>query len=465
VLIRDENAARSNLKKAHKINNLMTKLIKPILPVIALLFVFTVKAQQMELTYEAAVQTALERNIVLKTQENQMDFARAQRAQARGEFGPTVSATLNAWESNGNTFIEQEAKTINTISDNMYGSINTELNLFSGFSQINKLKAYNANFEAQQSLIKRTAQDVVFQVTNQYLQVLLDGELREIAIDNLKTQEVLLTQIDAMVMAGNKPKSDLYDQQAVVKKMELLVLQAGNTLSNDKSKLAITLQFEPTVELEVTDSLWDLDEIVAYTPDVTELYDVSLQNRYDLKQFQQLEVASEKSVAVSKAAFAPSLFAFYNFSTRYNDQSLRNLEDQLIIDNKRMEYGLALNIPIYTGLRNRTNLVRQQVLSENAQLDTENLRKTILNDVRQAYQNFLDVRTGYEVSLAEYAASEQAFNVQKEKYNLGVGSLIELTNANNNFVLAASRNAQARLSLLFQKVILDYHTGVLLAPR
>jgi len=443
----------------------MIKLIKPLFTAIAMLIVLSVDGQQIALTYEAAVRTALENNIVLKTQENQMDLARAQRAQARGEFGPMVSASLNAWESNGNTFIEQEAKTINTISDNMYGAINTDLNLFSGFSQINKLKAYNANYEAQQNLVKRTEQDVVFQVTNQYLQVLLDGKLHEIAVDNLKTQEVLLTQIDAMVMAGNKPKSDLYDQKAVVKKMELLVLQASNSLSNDKSKLAIILQYDPTIEIEVTDSLWDLDEIVAYTPDVSELYDVSLQNRADLKQYQQLEVANEKSVAVSKAAFAPSLSAFYNFSTRYNDQSLRRLEDQMIIDNKRMEYGLALSVPIYTGLRNRTNLVRQQVLYENAQLETENLRKTILNDVRQAYQNFLDVRSAYEVSQAEYAASEQAFKVQEEKYNLGVGSLIELTNANNNFVLAASRNAQARLNLLFQKVILEYHTGVLQASR
>jgi len=443
----------------------MTKLIKSILTAIVMLSALSAQAQQIELTYEAAVQTALEQNIVLKTQENQMELARAQRAQARGEFGPTVSASLNAWESNGNTFIQQDLKTINTISDNMYGSLNSNLNLFSGFSQINKLKAYNANFEAQQDLVKRTAQDVVFQVTNQYLQVLLDAKLREIAVDNLKTQEVLLTQIEAMVMAGNKPKSDLYDQQAVVKKMELLVLQAGNSLSNDKSKLAITLQYEPTVELEVSDPLWDIDEIMAYTPDVSDLYNISIQNRADLKQFQQLEVATEKSVAVSKAAFAPSLYAFYNFGTRYNNTSVRNMNDQLFIDNKLSEYGLGLSIPIYAGLRNRTNLVRQKVLYDNAQLDTENLRKTILNDVRQAYQNFLDVRSAYEVSQAEYAASEQAFKVQKEKYNLGVGSLIELTNANNNFVLAASRNAQARLSLLFQKVILEYHTGVLRVPR
>jgi outer membrane protein len=76
----------------------------------------------------------------------------------------------------------------------------------------------------------------------------------------------------------------------------------------------------------------------------------------------------------------------------------------------------------------------------------------------------LDVRSAYFVSLAEFTASEKALEIQREKYNLGVGSLIELTNANNNYVLAASRKAQARLVLLFQKVILDYHTGVLALP-
>ena len=129
-----------------------------------------------------------------------------------------------------------------------------------------------------------------------------------------------------------------------------------------------------------------------------------------------------------------------------------------------MEYGLALSIPIYSGLRNKTQYVRQKVLFENSKINTENLTKTILNDVRNAYQNFMDVRSAYEVSIAQLEAAEMAFAVQKEKYNLGVGSLIELTNSNNNYVLAASGQTQAQLNLLFQKVILDYHTGVLLFP-
>jgi outer membrane protein len=81
---------------------------------------------------------------------------------------------------------------------------------------------------------------------------------------------------------------------------------------------------------------------------------------------------------------------------------------------------------------------------ENAEINTENLRKTILNDVQRAYQNFLDTRSGYEVSIAQYEAAELALQVQQEKYNLGVGNLVELTNSNNNFVSAAAGTSRAK---------------------
>lgn len=420
--------------------------------------------QDMDLTYEEAVKIALEQNVGLRMQVNQMDVIRAEKAQSRGEIAPSISANLRGYRASGNTFLEQEARTINTTSDNLSASLNANLNIFSGFSQINRLKYANANYEAQQKLIERTSQDVIFEVTNQFLQVLLDIEFSKIAEDNLKTQELLFKQIEAMVEAGNRPKSDQYDQLAVVKNNELLVLQAKNNLSNDKSVLAITLQLDPTVQLTITDPGWDLDEIRLTEFNLDELYEISLTNRPDLKQFQLTEVASEKAISISKADFAPSLYAFYALGTRYNDQAIRSIDAQLTTDNKNSAYGLNLSIPIFSGLRNRTQYVRQKVLFENSKINTENLRKTILTDVRQAYQNFLDVRSAYDVSLAQYEASDMALKVQKEKYSLGVGSLIELTNSNNNYVLAASRQAQAQLSLLFQKVILDYYTGILLIP-
>jgi outer membrane protein len=423
------------------------------------------KGQDLTLTYEEAVKLALEQNVSLRIQENEMKVVRAQKAQSRGEIAPNISASLDGYRASGNTFLEQEARTINTNSEGLNASFGANMNIFSGFVQLNTIKAANANFEAQKKLIERTSQEVIFFVTSQFLQVLLDQEFQKIAEDNLKTQELLYEQIQAMVEGGNKPKSDLYDQKTKVKNNELLVLQAKNTLSNDKSKLAITLQVDPVTEINVMDPQWNLDEIRVMELDLENLYSTSIASRADLKQYEYSEIAAQKAISISKAYFAPSLYAFYNFGTRYNDQSIRSVEQQLTIDNKSSSYGLSLSIPIYSGLRNRTRYITRKVELENAEINTENLRKSIMNDVKQAYQNFLDVRSAYEVSIARFEAAELALQVQQEKYNLGVGSLIELTNANNVFVDAAAGRAGARLSLLFQKVILDYRTGTLLIPK
>ena len=428
------------------------------------LFTFSIQAQDLDLTYEEAVKIALEQNVSLRTQINELKIVKAQRDQSRGELAPMVSASASGLRTKGNFFIEQEARTINTSSNNLQAGLNTNLNVFSGFYQTNAIKLYNASYISQKHLIDRTEQDVIFMVSNQYLSALLSTELLEIAEDNLKTQELLYRQIEAMVEAGSRPKSDLYDQMAIVKERELLVLQAKNALSNNKMKLAITLQQDPTVEISVSTPGWDLEEMRFFQLDVNDLYDISMEKRADIKQLESDEIVAQKAVAMSKSAFVPSIGAFYNFSTRYNDQSIRDITDQLTTDNKRSTYGISLSIPIYSGLRNRTQFVRQKVFKENSEINTDNLKKTILNDVRNAYQNFMDVKSAYEVSLARLDAANMALTVQQEKYNLGVGSLIELTNANNNQVSAAAGNAQARLNLLFQKVVLDYHTGVLLVP-
>ena len=154
--------------------------------------------EQLDLTYEKAIQIALKQNVDLRTRQNEMIAVKAEKDQSRGEIAPSISANINGFKSNGNTFLQQKGETINTKSQNLNGSFDASMNLFSSFSQVNKVKRANDNFQAQQQLVKRTSQDVVFQVTTQYLQVLLDQELLEIAEDNLKTQEKLYEQIEGM---------------------------------------------------------------------------------------------------------------------------------------------------------------------------------------------------------------------------------------------------------------------------
>jgi outer membrane protein len=63
--------------------------------------------------------------------------------------------------------------------------------------------------------------------------------------------------------------------------------------------------------------------------------------------------------------------------------------------------------------------------------------------------------------MKQFEAAEAAYNIQKERYDVGVGNLVELSRSTGTFVDAAGSRAQAQYTLLFQKVILDYFTGVL----
>ena len=56
-------------------------------------------------------------------------------------------------------------------------------------------------------------------------------------------------------------------------------------------------------------------------------------------------------------------------------------------------------------------------------------------------------------------AARQAREAAQERYNLGAASIVELTNANRNFVQAASQRIRARYNYVFQQKLIAYYVG------
>jgi outer membrane protein len=100
---------------------------------------------------------------------------------------------------------------------------------------------------------------------------------------------------------------------------------------------------------------------------------------------------------------------------------------------------------------------------ENSKLQEKDLRLMIFREVQTAYLNFLASKNEYLAAEKQFNAAQEAYNIQKERYEVGVGTLVELSRSTLTLVVGAGSRAQARYTLLFQKVILDYYTG-LLAP-
>lgn len=452
------------------------------------------------LTFKEAVKIALMNSVTLNQQKNQLEISQVQKRSAIASIAPTVNINASATQYNGNSFNQQQGEVINGIRDNVSGSIDASMNIFSGFGRLNSIRQYTRAFDAQAYFVERTAQDVINTVSTQYLQVLLDIELIRIARENFDVQDKQLKQTKEFVAVGSRSPVDEYNQDALTKAAELRYAQAEITLTNDLALLTQTLLIDPFENYAVQKPAWDINEIGSDSLDLEEMVATAKRFRGDYLRAVKTEESQRFGTMATRSLVYPSLIAFANYGSGYNyqhdvadsssstttDYVLQNngpglyqlnrvettttsvnpdiprpFSQQFRKDNVYKSYGLQLTIPLFNGLQNRTSIVQQRTAYRNAQLTTKNAEYQLKNDVLKAARNFEGVKRAYQIAVDQLRAAELAMRYETERYELGVTNLIEYATATGRYVQAQTDKAQAEYRLLFQKIQMEYSLGTL----
>jgi outer membrane protein len=437
--------------------------LKSLIIVLSLMNCLNSYAQEKKLiTFEEAVAIGLKNNVDVLKSSNELVALETNKTSTIMSFLPSVSADLSATRQEGQQFqlVEDGFEISNVQADRLSGGIGANLSIFEGFRKVNNYRIAELNKVAQEKALGRSKQELVFNIAQQYLQILLDEELLKIAEKNVQNQQDQLSRIRGFVEGGLRPQADLFSQQASVKQLELALIEAENTLLLDKASFASLLLLPPFTEFEI-EKMDDVTNGIANMPQLQSLYEEALSQRLDLQQLQLQTESAQKNIAASRAAVYPSLSAFYNYSSQYsslNDLSFRNQLTNLYPTNV---VGLNLNIPIFSNFNNKANVSRAKVTYENNQLDVQNLKRTIFEDVQNAYLNYQAAEKRLEVSQVAATSAEEAYNIQSQRYDEGLANLSELAVANQSYVDAQSREQQAIYTFIFQQIILDYQVGVL----
>ncbi len=451
--------------------------MKKFVILVLVLITYTVKAQDSapkKLTFEEAVSIALKNNVTLGQQRNQLEVSQMQKTASIASVAPSISVNANAQQFNGNSFNQQQGRAINGIRDAVNGSLNANLTLFNGFSTINNIRMTNSQLDAQSYFVKRTTEDVINTVAAQFLTVLLDMELLKIATENFEALNVQLNQITEQVKLGSRSPVDEYNQQGQTKGAELRMLQAEINLTNDKALLTQTLLLDPFIEIEVAKPSWTISDMDLVNPKLDEMYALAKENRGDLLRAIKNEEAAKFGVQITRGLYAPSLNAFFNYGSAYNYQHgipdsvlannpsiNRDFQDQFREDNVYKSYGVGLSIPILNGYQTRSRVMQQKITFRNSTLLKDNAEIQVKTDVLRAAKNFEVGRKSYTVSVAQLEAAQMAYQLESERYNLGITNFVDYAQANRVLVQAQADKSQAEFRLIFQRVLLEYATGTL----
>ena len=434
-----------------------------------LLFPLLATAQTATVTLQEAVEIALENNYQLKQAQNNQDLADTRVFSAKADFAPSLNASFNGSRNVGRQFVQEDLSFDDRTTYNLGGSINTNLTVFNGFSNIANLRQARADKASEEQSYNRLRENVIFTTASRYLQVVLNEELLKIAESSLEASQSQLEQVEAQVEVGSRPTVDLFNQEAAVATDELVVIQRENALEVSKAQLIRIMQDDAITEVQTLVPSIDELSIMPVDLNLQEMIDAALNNRSDYKAQEFAIEGNRQNQTIVRSNLLPSITASAGINTRYSDQfTLPGLgegtvpfTDQFFDQQISRSIGFSVSIPIFNRWNNRTNLQSAQIQLKNSQLELDNIQFQITEEVRQAYNDYKAIVKEMESSLKALIAAERAFETEQQRYEIGSTTLIELNQANANFVQAQSERVQSVYDFIFQEQLLDYYIGQL----
>jgi outer membrane protein len=300
----------------------------------------------------------------------------------------------------------------------------------------------------QQDVADRRA-SVLLQVDRAYFDVMRAQAVERVARETVSTRQLVVDQVTALTSSGLKSALDLSFARVNLSEAQLLLIQAQNDVQASYAGLSAALGAPRAATYELTDE--GLPEVPS--GDVDSLIAQALRDRPD--------VARERFAAQSQSKFAEAERALWFPTISLVGAAGLTPYRQLGLNNQYSALGVNVTVPLTNGnlySARRAEATFRATAELQALQDFEN---RVARDVRVAW---LEVQTGRQrLGLTDQllAQATDALDLAQQRYNLGLSSIVELTQAQLNQTRAQIEQASARYDYQARNASLRFQTGAL----
>ncbi|HSL90605.1 MAG TPA: TolC family protein [Ignavibacteriaceae bacterium] len=432
------------------------------------IFISTTSNSQSRMSLDDAIRIALQKNTSLKQIDNNISTFESSKRVALGNFLPTLSASGSwDWTRNENAASVMSIAGFNfdipeSITESRSFSLgaNSNIVLFDGLSNYASLSQSENNLESAILLLERTKQEIVFRTISLYYSIVEIEQILNVRAEDVKQQQKTLETIEERNRLGAVTLADVYQQQVQLGNAELEVIRAQNNLESAKSNLLFFLGLDVLEEYEFSKDL-SSEEKLRIKADVeedikviSELVTQALSYRKDFigKQL-DLESAYD-GITIARSGHFPRLTGSAGFG------SSANTFDNLL-DSKRYSAGFTLSIPIFSGFRVSNQVQFAEVRAMNTELELKDLERKIKQDIQQSLLDLQAVKKALKVTEKNVIAAEENLKIEREKYALGAGKLLDVLIANTFYTNAQTNFINTQFNYVKLSEQLKYNLGVL----
>lgn len=457
----------------------MQKIITYILALLLSVATWIATAQENaeKWSLEDCIAYAFENNLQLLRDKNSFTISENNLQQSKYNRLPSVNGSTS-WNNNYGRSIDNTTNgyTNQNSSSISYG-IGTSVDLFNGFRKKNQIEKEKIDLQANLLDIETNKENLALSITSYYLNILYAQEQLQVAKENLSIIEKQQERIAQLVDAGKKPKGDLLEQQSQVAKNQSSIIEAENRLSLAYLDLyqALDIPAQKAFLIESPD-VKNIDKAHATLLNYADKYAPIIAQRPSIKALDYRIESAEKSIAIAKSGYYPTLGLNANIgsgysSLQYNYEKNPNKPNQLLKAEKMSffdqyelnlskSWGVSLSIPIFNKFQTRTSVRNASLQLADIQLQQQIERNRLYKELQQAYTNALAAVKKYEAQRKALASLKETFRYVEEKYQLGMLSNFDYNESLNNLTVARSEMLQAKYEYLFRTKILEFYGGI-----
>lgn len=298
--------------------------------------------------------------------------------------------------------------------------------------------------------LSRTQEETALAISKSYYQAMMAKEVLKLLDANIERVKQLFDETQALNKEGFAEKIDVERLQ-----INFTNLQLEKSKAERASKLSIDLlKFQ--MGMHILDELVLTEEItnLEINPvDLESLANFSFSERIEYNILETQRNLENYNMRRYKAGYMPTLYAFVNYS--WNNQ----WDSEQSFDYYVGAVGLRLNIPIFDGMRKRHQVMQSKLKLKKIDNSFITLENSIRLELKSTHNQLVDAYTNLDVYKQNRDLAEKVFKVTQIKYKEGVGSSLELNDAESELKQSESSYLNALFEYLMAKVSYDKARG------
>lgn len=381
------------------------------------------------------------------------------------QFRTGITAGVSATTSRQD-YINPQLDPINTPALTFIVSIPLLEGLGSEAAAAKELAAKSSYIQSGYTLAHFVSQ-ILYQTTVYYWNYLLAIKNLKEYEDSLKRTSVLIEQVNYLIEKNARPKADIEQILASYANKKSIFSQAKQDLISSKSNLAILIGLPADkyelLENPVTDVLFvKFEDILSIREKLKIIKEQALKNRNDYVALKQAEKTAKINLvsAIDKLKNNLDLNINAGYQWLEKDNSVISMFDSFGVDRPGFNLNILLNYrwPVQNSLANGLVIQNQSLLKQ----AVYNIRQSeigIYTNIETAVyelENTYDELIESQKAVSHY---KKAINDEKEKYKLGISTIIDIINLEEKLTTANLNEISARYQFAAAIVALRYQTG------